>query len=48
MAVTEISTKGKVVQVLGAVVDVEFPTDKLPAIYNKFDSSSRCHGGSGP
>jgi F-type H+-transporting ATPase subunit beta len=35
MAVTEVGTKGKVVQVLGAVVDVEFPTDKLPAIYNK-------------
>src|SRR5579872_1050718 len=32
---TEISTKGKVVQVLGAVVDVEFPPDKLPAIYNE-------------
>ncbi|GCE48546.1 F-type H+-transporting ATPase subunit beta [Thermosporothrix hazakensis] len=28
-------TKGKVVQVLGAVVDVEFPTDKLPEIYNE-------------
>src|SRR5581483_12521929 len=32
---TEISTKGKVVHVLGAVVDVEFPPDKLPAIYNE-------------
>ena len=32
---TEISTKGKVVQVLGAVVDVEFPPDKLPAIFNE-------------
>ncbi len=32
---TEISTKGKVVQVLGAVVDVEFPPDQLPAIYNE-------------
>ena len=31
---TEIGTKGTVVQVLGAVVDVEFPPDKLPAIYN--------------
>ncbi|MDQ6643138.1 MAG: F0F1 ATP synthase subunit beta [Chloroflexota bacterium] len=27
-------TKGTVVQVLGAVVDVEFPPDKLPEIYN--------------
>ncbi|MFL5664373.1 MAG: F0F1 ATP synthase subunit beta, partial [Ktedonobacteraceae bacterium] len=27
-------TKGTIVQVLGAVVDVEFPPDKLPQIYN--------------
>ncbi|MGZ3599007.1 MAG: F0F1 ATP synthase subunit beta [Ktedonobacterales bacterium] len=27
-------TKGTVVQVLGNVVDIEFPPDKLPAIYN--------------
>ncbi|MBM3958625.1 MAG: F0F1 ATP synthase subunit beta [SAR202 cluster bacterium] len=26
--------KGKVVQVIGTVVDVEFPTDQLPSIYN--------------
>ncbi len=26
--------KGKVVQVIGTVVDVEFPPDELPAIYN--------------
>src|SRR3989440_3405195 len=32
---TEIGTKGKVVQVLGAVVDVEFPPDQLPEIYNE-------------
>jgi len=32
---TEIGTKGKVVQVLGAVVDVEFPPDKIPEIYNE-------------
>ncbi len=31
---TEVMTKGKVVQVLGAVIDVEFPPDKLPEIYN--------------
>ena len=31
---TEMMTKGKVVQVLGAVIDVEFPPDKLPEIYN--------------
>src|SRR5256886_3753359 len=28
-------TKGKIVQVLGAVVDVEFPPDQLPEIYNQ-------------
>src|SRR5258708_7491795 len=27
-------TKGTIVQVLGAVVDVEFPPDQLPLIYN--------------
>jgi F-type H+/Na+-transporting ATPase subunit beta len=31
---TETMTKGTIVQVLGAVVDVEFPPDKLPEIYN--------------
>jgi F-type H+/Na+-transporting ATPase subunit beta len=31
---TETMTKGTIVQVLGAVVDVEFPPDKLPQIYN--------------
>src|SRR6266566_1836784 len=30
---TKIGTTGKVVQVLGAVVDVEFPPDRLPEIY---------------
>src|SRR5579871_6072288 len=28
-------TKGKIVQVLGAVVDVEFPPDQIPEIYNE-------------
>ena len=32
---TEVGTKGKVVEVLGAVVDVEFPPDKIPEIYNE-------------
>jgi F-type H+/Na+-transporting ATPase subunit beta len=32
---TEIGTKGKIVQVLGAVVDVEFPPDQLPQIFNE-------------
>ncbi|MFL2673277.1 MAG: F0F1 ATP synthase subunit beta, partial [Dehalococcoidia bacterium] len=29
--------EGKVVQVIGTVVDVEFPNDKLPAIYNALE-----------
>ena len=35
MAVTQTGTKGKVVQVLGAVVDIEFPQDQIPEIYNE-------------
>jgi F-type H+/Na+-transporting ATPase subunit beta len=31
---TKQQTKGKVSQIVGVVVDVEFPPDKLPAIYN--------------
>src|SRR5581483_1416600 len=30
-------TKGQVVQVIGTVVDVEFPPDELPAIYNSIE-----------
>jgi F-type H+-transporting ATPase subunit beta len=33
--VTKTEVKGKVVQVQGAVVDVEFPSDQLPAIYEE-------------
>jgi F-type H+-transporting ATPase subunit beta len=32
---TQIGTKGKVVQVLGAVVDIEFSPDQVPEIYNE-------------
>ncbi len=32
---TQTGTKGKIVQVLGAVVDVEFPSDQLPDIFNE-------------
>jgi F-type H+-transporting ATPase subunit beta len=32
---TQAPPKGTVVQVLGAVVDIEFPTDQLPEIYNE-------------
>jgi F-type H+-transporting ATPase subunit beta len=35
MAVSNVATRGTVVQVLGAVVDVEFPSAKLPQIYNQ-------------
>jgi F-type H+/Na+-transporting ATPase subunit beta len=32
---TQTEIKGKIVEILGAVVDVEFPTDHLPGIYNE-------------
>src|SRR5712671_3875599 len=32
---TEVGTKGKVVEVLGAVVDIEFPPENIPEIYNE-------------
>ena len=35
MTTTQIGTKGKIVQVLGAVVDIEFPPDHLPEIFNE-------------
>jgi F-type H+-transporting ATPase subunit beta len=35
MATTQTGTKGKIVQILGAVVDIEFPPDYLPEIYNE-------------
>ncbi|HEU5368363.1 MAG TPA: F0F1 ATP synthase subunit beta [Ktedonobacterales bacterium] len=31
-------TKGTIVEVLGAVVDIEFPPDKLPPIYNAIET----------
>src|SRR5579884_1339051 len=36
-APTATRTKGTVTQVLGNVVDIEFPPDKLPAIYNAIE-----------
>ncbi len=30
-------TKGKIVQVIGTVVDVEFPPDALPALFNAIE-----------
>ncbi|MEE8442772.1 MAG: F0F1 ATP synthase subunit beta, partial [Dehalococcoidia bacterium] len=30
-------TKGKVVQVMGTVVDVEFPPDELPELFNSLE-----------
>jgi F-type H+/Na+-transporting ATPase subunit beta len=38
MATTKTGTKGKIVQVLGAVVDIEFPPDHLPDIYNELQT----------
>jgi F-type H+-transporting ATPase subunit beta len=35
MATTQTGIKGKIVQVLGAVVDIEFPPDHLPEIFNE-------------
>jgi F-type H+/Na+-transporting ATPase subunit beta len=35
MAITKTGTRGKIVQILGAVVDIEFPPDHLPDIYNE-------------
>jgi F-type H+-transporting ATPase subunit beta len=35
MATIQTGTKGKIVQVLGAVVDIEFPPDYLPEIFNE-------------
>src|SRR6516162_4992538 len=35
MTTTNTGTKGKIVQVLGAVVDIEFPPDHLPEIVNE-------------
>src|SRR5690242_11786300 len=32
---TQTRIKGKIAQVLGAVVDVEFPSDQLPEIFNE-------------
>ena len=29
--------EGKVVQVIGTVVDIEFPSDELPALYNAIE-----------
>ena len=35
MATIQTGSKGKIVQVLGAVVDIEFPPDQLPEIFNE-------------
>src|ERR1700721_95109 len=37
MAVSSQKTKGRVSQVVSVVVDVEFPSDKLPAILNALE-----------
>ena len=35
---------GKVTQIIGTVVDVEFPPDQLPALYNAVEISLTAHG----
>jgi F-type H+/Na+-transporting ATPase subunit beta len=39
MATATVRTEGRVTQVLGNVVDIEFPADKLPAIYNAVETA---------
>src|SRR5215813_14448215 len=39
MTIAATRTKGIVTQVLGNVVDIEFPPDKLPAIYNAIETT---------
>jgi F-type H+-transporting ATPase subunit beta len=39
MTTAAVRTLGRVTQVLGNVVDVEFPADKLPAIYNALETA---------
>jgi len=34
---TAVETTGRVVQVIGPVVDVEFPSGQLPEIYNALE-----------
>ena len=36
--------KGRVVRIVGAVVDVEFPPDQLPAIYNALEVNYTLNG----
>ena len=33
--------KGKVAQVIGTVVDIEFPPDQLPALYNGIEINTK-------
>jgi F-type H+-transporting ATPase subunit beta len=39
MATATVRTEGRVTQVLGNVVDIEFPADNLPAIYNAVETA---------
>lgn len=38
------NTKGKIVQIIGAVVDVEFPIDAVPEIYNALEVAYKLNG----
>src|SRR6188768_4311648 len=37
MVATATRTAGKITQVMGAVIDIEFPPDQLPEIYNALE-----------
>ena len=36
-----IMTKGKIIQIIGAVIDVLFPEDATPPIYNALEADSK-------
>ncbi|MBU43772.1 MAG: F0F1 ATP synthase subunit beta [Spirochaetaceae bacterium] len=41
---TATANKGKIVQVIGSVIDIEFPTGKIPEIYNALEMSVEVEG----
>lgn len=45
MSITTEKTIGKIVQVIGPVVDVEFPSGQLPEIYNALKIKGKNHAG---
>src|SRR5690348_91696 len=43
-ATVETTTVGRIARVIGPVVDVEFPVDAMPAIYNKLEGDVTLDG----